>query len=456
MKHRLSKRHILFRVSLWGFVLVACFMVVNRGSSYYRHAAEVTQQEVEALPALPAITAKDRILIFSPHPDDETLACSGLIQKAGKAGASLHIAFMTNGDAFRAEMQVLYKTVRITPQISRQFGRHRQTEALDAVKHNGVTADQVTFLGYPDKGLMPIWEKNWVPSGAYLSLYTKTRVNPYDNSPSAGLTYCGQNLLHDVETLLREFRPNKVFVVMPGDDHADHGGTTMFVTAAMARLAKEKAPFTSDCRLYGYMVHFGDWPYPQGYRPDRYSAPPSALMDIGLKWYKLPLSGDEVAAKSLALGEYKSQLQLCERFLRSFVRTNEQFVQLPLTITANKPVMCQEPINEDLMPMLQPGADIKGVSFHRSKNNLDVTLYLKDQAPKGAKYRCVVRALNDSTFPPNMVYTQESSIGMKLQNSTSQIKFRFTDVPAQPLLGVTATSYVARVKVDKMMERFIQ
>ncbi|MHB1461786.1 MAG: PIG-L deacetylase family protein [Armatimonadota bacterium] len=452
----MSKRHILFRVSLWGLVLMACFMVVNRGSSYYRHAAEVTQQEVDALPTLPDITSRDRILVFSPHPDDETLACSGLIQKAHEAGAALHIAFMTNGDAFRAEMQVLYKTVRITPQISRQFGLHRQTEALNAVKQSGVSEDQVTFLGYPDKGLMPIWEKNWVPSGAYLSAFTKTRVNPYENSPSAGLTYCGQNLLHDVETLLREYKPNKVFVVMPGDDHSDHAGTTMFVTAALARLVKEKAPFTSDCRLFGYMVHFGDWPYPQGYRPERYSAPPSALMDIGYKWYKLPLSSEEVATKNQALGQYKSQLQLCERFLRSFVRTNEQFAQLPLTITASRPVMCKEPINEDLMPMLQPGADIKSVSFYRNKNDLDVTLYLKERASKGARYRCVVRALNDRSFPPNMVYSQDVSTGMKTQNSTNQIKFQFTDVPSQPLLGVTATSYVAQVKVDKIMERFIQ
>lgn len=179
-------------------------------------------------------------------------------------------------------------------------------------------------------------------------------------------------------------------------------------------------------------------------------------MNIGLKWYRLPLDADEVKIKNQALRQYKTQLQLCDRFLKSFVRTNEQFVRLPVLISADKPVTCKQSINEDLMPMLQPGADIKSVEFYREKTNVYITVYLKENAPKGSRFRCVVRALNDSTFPPNMVYSQEVSVGIQKRLLPDQIRFTFTDVPAQPILGITATSSVARVKVDKMMERFIQ
>ena len=40
----------------------------------------------------------DRILIFAPHPDDETIATGGIIQKAVAMGLPIHVAFLTYGD----------------------------------------------------------------------------------------------------------------------------------------------------------------------------------------------------------------------------------------------------------------------------------------------------------------------------------------------------------------------
>src|SRR5690606_18073313 len=47
----------------------------------------------------PQITSSDRILIVSPHPDDESLANSGLIRAALRANATVLVIMMTNGDA---------------------------------------------------------------------------------------------------------------------------------------------------------------------------------------------------------------------------------------------------------------------------------------------------------------------------------------------------------------------
>jgi len=46
-----------------------------------------------ALPLLPLPTAEDRILIIAPHPDDEVLACGGLIQQAVAVGADVRVIF---------------------------------------------------------------------------------------------------------------------------------------------------------------------------------------------------------------------------------------------------------------------------------------------------------------------------------------------------------------------------
>ena len=42
--------------------------------------------------------SRERILILTPHPDDETLGCGGLMRKAKDAGAEVYIQFMTVGD----------------------------------------------------------------------------------------------------------------------------------------------------------------------------------------------------------------------------------------------------------------------------------------------------------------------------------------------------------------------
>ncbi|MCJ8347660.1 PIG-L family deacetylase [bacterium] len=44
------------------------------------------------------INENTNLLIISPHPDDETLGCGGLIQKVKKAGGKVHILIMTYGD----------------------------------------------------------------------------------------------------------------------------------------------------------------------------------------------------------------------------------------------------------------------------------------------------------------------------------------------------------------------
>ncbi|GAA3729084.1 LmbE family N-acetylglucosaminyl deacetylase [Spinactinospora alkalitolerans] len=42
--------------------------------------------------------AHERVLIFAPHPDDETLGCGGLMSKAKAAGAEVYVQFITVGD----------------------------------------------------------------------------------------------------------------------------------------------------------------------------------------------------------------------------------------------------------------------------------------------------------------------------------------------------------------------
>src|SRR2546425_648865 len=44
------------------------------------------------------IDAGSRLLLLAPHPDDEALAMGGLLQRAAAVGATIHVAFITDGE----------------------------------------------------------------------------------------------------------------------------------------------------------------------------------------------------------------------------------------------------------------------------------------------------------------------------------------------------------------------
>ncbi|MDD5409274.1 MAG: PIG-L family deacetylase, partial [Candidatus Omnitrophica bacterium] len=50
------------------------------------------------IPDLEPFKKGERVLILSPHPDDEAIACAGVIQRALEAGAKIKIVYLTNGD----------------------------------------------------------------------------------------------------------------------------------------------------------------------------------------------------------------------------------------------------------------------------------------------------------------------------------------------------------------------
>ena len=62
------------------------------------------------LPAMPAIGPDARVLIVSPHPDDESPCCGGLIATR-RAGAAVSIVWNTSGGGF-GSMRCVQKKAR--------------------------------------------------------------------------------------------------------------------------------------------------------------------------------------------------------------------------------------------------------------------------------------------------------------------------------------------------------
>ena len=153
------------------------------------------------------LTRADRVLVLAPHPDDETLATGGLLQRAQAAQAEVRVLFVTDGENNPWAQRVTERRWRIGAADRERWGEQRRGEALAALACLGISPWQTGFLGYPDQGIH-------------------------------GLLLAGDDDL--IETLVGElvrFAPTLLVAPALEDLHPDHSALALFVRLAFARLA---------------------------------------------------------------------------------------------------------------------------------------------------------------------------------------------------------------------------
>lgn len=92
-------------------------------------------------------------MLVAPHPDDESLACSIILQRAVAVGASVRIVYATDGDNNPWPQRALERKWRITSRDRERWGRLRRMEARAALRALGIARGHADFLGLPDQGL---------------------------------------------------------------------------------------------------------------------------------------------------------------------------------------------------------------------------------------------------------------------------------------------------------------
>ena len=101
---------------------------------------------------IPRIDAQTSLLVVSPHPDDETLCCAGLIRRVLAAGGHASIVWLTSGDGSELDMLLIERELRIHPEKMRDLAGKRMGEARAAAAILRVPPGRQFFLGYPDGG----------------------------------------------------------------------------------------------------------------------------------------------------------------------------------------------------------------------------------------------------------------------------------------------------------------
>jgi len=261
-----------------------------------------------------------RVIVFTPHPDDETIGEGGLVFRLVHAHVPVRVVFMTNGDGYRRAVQTDFETHRTTDADYVAFGELRQHEAVAALGHLGVRPGDIRFLGFPDGGLDELWRMHWLPSHPYTSPYTKESSPPGPD----GVGYDGQDLTTVIARELAGFRPTVVVMPHPYDVHLDHAHTSYFVTEALTT-AQERGVLPKGVTVLTYLVHYPGWPATPPPAFDR-ERPLAGIPDS--VWSETELAPAELEAKRAALAEYRTQLEVMDGFLRDFLCRNELFASV--------------------------------------------------------------------------------------------------------------------------------
>jgi LmbE family N-acetylglucosaminyl deacetylase len=204
-------------------------------------------------------------MIFSPHPDDETLGCGGMMIRKRQMGADIKVIFMTDGCRSHAHLMP-----------AQELRLRRQQEAIAATQVLGIEPQDVLFLGFTDGTLQESQ-----------ALAVPKLIN-----------------------LLQQFQPQEIFIPYRAEVPADHWFTNRFVQVALQQCTVKPL-------MYEYPIWFWHhWPQVE-FTGDRRSRlrmlKQSLLAGFGTRFvreFQCSISIKTVLAqKRHALQQHRSQME---------------------------------------------------------------------------------------------------------------------------------------------------
>jgi len=240
-----------------------------------------------------AMPDKKRVIIFSPHPDDDVISMGGTFIRLVDQGHEVHVAYQTSGNTAVWDDDAL-RFVEFVKDFS-------QTLDLDTSKLDAVYDDMRTFLESKQpnevdtreiqtvKGLI---RKGEAISGARFAGLSDDHIH-FMNLPfyEVGKIKRSADLEDDIcmtMDLLQQIKPHQVFAAGDfADPHGTHKRCFDIILHALKRLQKTEK-WTQDCWLWMYR---GAWHEFETYEIEM----------------AVPLSPQEVEKKRFAIFKHQSQ-----------------------------------------------------------------------------------------------------------------------------------------------------
>ena len=238
-----------------------------------------------------------RVVVFSPHPDDDVISMGGTIRRLVEQKHDVHVAYETSGNIAVGDEEVIrflhfingfnqifnnsedqvindkYTEIRKylkekkdgdmdTRDILTIKGLIRRGEARTACTYNNIPLDHCHFLD------LPFYETG------------KIQKNPISEAD-----------VEIVRNLLREVKPHQIFVAGDlADPHGTHRVCTDAVFAAIDLEKEEGAKWLKECRIWMYRGAWAEW----------------EIENIEMA---VPISPEELRAKRNSILKHQSQME---------------------------------------------------------------------------------------------------------------------------------------------------
>jgi LmbE family N-acetylglucosaminyl deacetylase len=226
---------------------------------------------------------RDRLMVLAPHPDDESLATAGLLQRAAGGGAATRVVFATDGDDNPWPQRIAERRVWIGDRGRARWGVRRRVESRAALAALGLPDDAAVFLGFPDRGLTSL------------------------------LLERAATVVRAVAEQIVAWRPTVLAMPSLRDRHPDHNALAVLALDAIAGLPVDERPI-----VLTYVVHPID----------------AAIARNGLD---VRLDRAERERKARAVGCHAAQLCFHPRAVRHAIAAPEHFAIASAAAPASAP-----------------------------------------------------------------------------------------------------------------------
>lgn len=406
----------------------------------------------------PGFTKNDRVLVLAPHPDDEAIGTCGVIQKALNQNAKVKVVCYTNGDSNEPAFIVYEKRITFRRGEFLHMGEVRRKETMRAIVSLGVRPEDIIFLGYPDFGTLEIFTKYWGDTLPYKGLFTRVSKVSYLEAMSMNAPYVGESILKDIEKILLDFKPTKIFISHPGDVNRDHRSLYLFLQVALWDLeARLKSP-----QIFPYIIHVVRWPVPRGYHPELELKEPDSLINSGIKWYRLALTQEELKKKRDTISFYKSQIQYNPRYLFTFARANELFGDFPavkINMQDSGEIVwhdLENPLNIEIDPEHKRDAMkniTPDIAYSAMDNKLLVRLQLREKIEKELGVSVFLIGYNSKTDFSRMpkLYIKIDTLGVHVKDKKQFLQSRDIELETQDSAMVLKVPFVLLGNPDRIL-----
>lgn len=238
-----------------------------------------------------------RVVVFSPHPDDDVISMGGTIRRLVQQGHEVHVAYETSGNIAVGDEEVVRfmhfingfnqlfdgeknETIKNMYAEIKKFLKHKKEGDMD-------TRDILTIKGLIRRGeARTACTYNQIPLERVhfldLPFYETGRIekNPISEAD-----------INIVLNLLREVKPHQIYVA--GDLADPHGTHRVCTDAVLAAIDEEKnagAEWLKDCRIWMYRGAWAEW----------------EIENIEMA---VPLSPEELRAKRNSILKHQSQME---------------------------------------------------------------------------------------------------------------------------------------------------